>query len=77
MANILDIETSDRIIRERDGVRVGEITGECPVALGDTYTTTKSGVTGVVREIVKNPTNTWRVRLETATGEDRWTTVAP
>jgi hypothetical protein len=46
----------------------------CPVAIGETYTTTKSGVTGVVREVVANPTGTWRVRLETADGSDRWTT---
>jgi hypothetical protein len=47
-----------------------------PVKIGDTYTTHKSGVTGVVAEIVPNNNGTWRVRLETDNG-DRWTTVVP
>lgn len=69
--------SADKIIAHTEALLsavVQSATG-CPVALGDTYTTTKSGVTGVVCEVVANATGTWRVRLETADGTDRWTTV--
>ncbi len=44
------------------------------IALGDQFTTAKSGVTGTVAEIVKNASGSLRVRLITRDG-DRWTTV--
>lgn len=43
--------------------------------IGDTYTTTKSGITGIIREIVENSTGSLRVRLELEDGSDKWTTV--
>ena len=46
------------------------------IALGDQFTTAKSGVTGTVAEIVKNASGSLRVRLITKQGE-RWTTVQP
>ena len=46
------------------------------IALGDQFTTAKSGVTGTVAEIVKNASGSLRVRLITKQGE-RWTTVNP
>ena len=42
--------------------------------IGQPFTTAKSGVTGIVQEIVKNSNGTSRVRLD-VNGQDRWTTV--
>ena len=42
--------------------------------VGENFTTAKSGVTGVVKEIVKNSNGSSRVLLE-VNGADRWTTV--
>jgi hypothetical protein len=42
--------------------------------VGSQFTTLKSGVTGEVKEIVKNPSGSMRVRLDVK-GQDRWTTV--
>ena len=44
------------------------------LTIGEAYTTAKSGVSGVVQEIVKNPSGTFRVRLD-VNGQERWTTV--
>jgi hypothetical protein len=44
------------------------------VTVGSQFTTAKSGVTGIVQEIVKNPNGSFRVRLDVA-GQPRWTTV--
>ena len=41
--------------------------------IGQSFTTAKSGVTGVVQEIVENKNGTYRIRLA-VTGQDRWTT---
>jgi len=45
--------------------------------IGETYTTQRSGVVGVVVEIVRNPSGSLRVRLVTDTLETRWTTYVP
>jgi len=42
--------------------------------IGETFTTQASGVTGVVKEIVKNASGSSRIRLELANGDTRWTT---
>ena len=42
--------------------------------IGQPFTTAKSGVTGIVQEIVKNASGTSRVRLD-VNGQERWTTV--
>lgn len=42
--------------------------------IGQPFTTAKSGVSGVVKEIVKNASGSQRVRLELANGDTRWTT---
>lgn len=42
--------------------------------VGSQFTTAKSGVTGEVKEVVKNATGSLRVRLD-VNGQDRWTTV--
>ena len=42
--------------------------------VGSPFTTAKSGVTGIVQEIVKNANGSSRVRLDVA-GQTRWTTV--
>jgi hypothetical protein len=76
MAEIVDIVTDLEIVRLRDGQVAPWPVAGAPVAIGDTYTTTKSGVTGVVVEIVANTTGSFRVRLETTDG-DRWTTIVP
>jgi hypothetical protein len=41
--------------------------------VGDTYTTQKSKVTGVIKEIVPTDKNTVRVKLD-VNGSTRWTT---
>ena len=48
--------------------------GSIMITVGSQFTTAKSGVTGTVQEIVKNPSGSLRVRL-TVDGQDRWTTV--
>lgn len=42
--------------------------------VGSQFTTAKSGVSGIVQEVVKNASGSYRVRLEVA-GQPRWTTV--
>lgn len=42
--------------------------------IGQSFTTAKSGVSGIVQEIVANKNGTFRVRLD-VNGQDRWTTV--
>ena len=42
--------------------------------IGQTFVTAKSGVSGVVEEIVKNANGSSRIRLTLANGETRWTT---
>lgn len=42
--------------------------------IGQEFTTAKSGVTGIVQEIVENKNGTFRVRLD-VNGSERWTTV--
>jgi hypothetical protein len=42
--------------------------------IGSPFTTAKSGVTGIVQEIVENKNGTFRVRLD-VNGTPRWTTV--
>jgi hypothetical protein len=44
------------------------------ITIGETFTTQKSGVSGVVQEIVENKNGTFRVRLD-VNGQPRWTTV--
>ena len=41
--------------------------------VGDTYTTLKSQVTGVIKEIVPNASGSVRILLSVE-GQDRWTT---
>lgn len=45
------------------------------LTIGDSFTTLKSGVTGIIKDIVANDSGSYRVCLETENG-DRWTTVA-
>jgi len=44
------------------------------ITVGSQFTTAKSGVSGIVREVVLNKNGTQRVRLD-VNGSDRWTTV--
>ena len=44
------------------------------LTVGSQFTTAKSGVTGVIQEIVANKNGTSRVRLD-VNGQARWTTV--
>jgi hypothetical protein len=58
-------------------VKVGSLKGSSKImnaVVGETFTTQKSGVSGVVKEIIKNANGTSRVLLE-VNGADRWTTV--
>jgi hypothetical protein len=45
--------------------------------IGSSFTTQKSGVTGIVMNVVPNPSGTARVLLELPNGTERWTTVKP
>jgi hypothetical protein len=42
--------------------------------VGSQFTTQKSGVSGIVQEVVANKNGSFRVRLEVA-GADRWSTI--
>ena len=42
--------------------------------VGSQFKTLKSGVTGEVKEVIKNANGSFRVRLD-VNGQDRWTTV--
>lgn len=42
--------------------------------IGNTLTTAKSKVTGVIQEVVANKNGSFRVRLDVA-GQPRWTTI--
>jgi len=44
------------------------------IEIGSEFTTQKSGISGIVQEVVKNANGTFRVRLDVA-GQPRWTTV--
>ena len=43
-------------------------------AVGSQFATQKSGVVGIVREVVQNASGSFRVRLD-VNGVDRWSTV--
>jgi hypothetical protein len=45
------------------------------ITVGSQFTTAKSGVTGIVQEVIENKNGTFRVRLDVA-GQPRWTTVS-
>jgi hypothetical protein len=45
------------------------------IEIGQQITTQKSGVSGTVAEVVKNPSGSVRVRLDLPNGKTRWTTV--
>ena len=47
---------------------------ENTLTVGSQFTTAKSGVTGIIQEVVKNNNGTFRVRLD-VNGDTRWTTV--
>ena len=42
--------------------------------VGSQFTTAKSGVSGIVQEVVANKTGSYRVRLD-VNGQPRWTTL--
>jgi hypothetical protein len=43
-------------------------------SVGSQFTTAKSGVSGIVQEVVQNKTGSYRVRLD-VNGNPRWTTI--
>ena len=58
---------------ENPSERLGE-GSKMTAVIGQSFTTAKSGVTGIVQEIVENKNGTFRVRLD-VNGAERWTTV--
>jgi hypothetical protein len=44
------------------------------ITVGSQFATQKSGVVGIVQEVIENKNGTKRVRLD-VNGSDRWTTV--
>jgi hypothetical protein len=65
---ILGISAKPLVIKTNKGSKMENIT------VGSQFTTAKSGVTGVVQEVVANKNGTFRVRLD-VNGQPRWTTV--
>jgi glycine betaine/choline ABC-type transport system substrate-binding protein len=64
---ILGISAKPLVIKNK-GSKMENIT------VGSQFTTQKSGVSGVVQEVIENKNGTFRVRLDVA-GQPRWTTV--
>ncbi len=52
----------------RNGSKMNTLT------VGSQFTTAKSGVVGVIEEVIENKNGTYRVRLD-VNGQPRWTTV--
>ena len=44
------------------------------LTVGSQFTTAKSGVTGIIQEVLTNKNGSYRVKLDVA-GQPRWTTV--
>jgi hypothetical protein len=44
------------------------------LTVGSQFTTAKSGVSGIIQEVVENKNGSFRVRLD-VNGQPRWTTV--
>lgn len=44
------------------------------LTVGSQFTTAKSGVTGIVQEVIANKNGSYRVRLD-VNGSPRWTTI--
>ena len=44
------------------------------LTVGSQFTTAKSGVSGIIQEVVENKNGSYRVRLD-VNGSPRWTTV--
>jgi len=56
------------------GARTEAIMSNATLTVGSQFTTAKSGVTGVIQEVIQNKNGTSRVRLDVS-GQPRWTTV--
>jgi hypothetical protein len=65
---ILGISAKPLVTKTNKGSKMENIT------VGSQFTTQKSGVSGVIQEVVENKNGTYRVRLDVA-GQPRWTTV--
>ncbi len=64
---VLSTKVGNKIQRERSKTMN-------TLTVGSQFTTKKSGVSGTIQEIVKNPSGSFRVRLD-VNGQPRWTTV--
>ena len=69
VAVILSISAKPLVTNTNKGSKMTNIT------VGSQFTTAKSGVTGVVQEVIENKNGSFRVRLDVA-GQPRWTTVS-
>jgi hypothetical protein len=65
---IIGISAKPLVMKINKGSKMENIT------VGSQFTTQKSGVTGIVQEVIENKTGSFRVRLD-VNGEPRWTTV--
>jgi glycine betaine/choline ABC-type transport system substrate-binding protein len=65
---ILSISAKMLVIKTNKGSKMENIT------VGSQFTTAKSGVSGIVQEVIENKNGSFRVRLDVA-GQPRWTTV--
>jgi hypothetical protein len=69
------IDTSQRVItKSNKTLWVGIGSKMSNLTVGSQFTTAKSGVSGVIQEVIQNKNGSFRVRLD-VNGSDRWTTV--
>jgi hypothetical protein len=69
------IDTSTRVDKKSKQSLWGGIGSKMnTLTVGSQFTTAKSGVSGVIQEVIQNKTGSFRVRLD-VNGQDRWTTV--
>jgi hypothetical protein len=60
--------------RQKQKQSKGSKMSNSTLTVGSQFTTKKSGVSGIIQEVVANKNGSFRVRLEVA-GQPRWTTV--
>ena len=73
-SNTTKVVNNSKSIKQDTLYRNGSKMSNTTLTVGSQFTTAKSGVVGIIQEIVKNPSGSARVRLD-VNGQPRWTTV--
>jgi hypothetical protein len=68
------IDLSTKVGKNQNSPSGAERSKMTTLTVGSQFTTAKSGVSGVIQEVIQNKNGTFRVRLD-VNGSDRWTTV--